>query len=224
MTGTPHTIRTDRGTITGQVKLIGARPRAEAPHVGPDTACLELGGAPTAGEDLVLDAEGAVANAFVYIKDGLDRRQPFNRPTTAAVLDQRGCRFVPRVLGVQVGQPLEVINSDPTEHDVHAVGLHNAEFNRAQPLQGMRETRVFTAPEVMVRVKCDTHAWMAAYVGVLDHPFYAVTRADGRFDMPDVPPGQYTVEVWHERLGAQTARVRVDTRKAEPLAFTFSGS
>jgi hypothetical protein len=221
--GAPRPPRPDRGAIVGRVKLTGPRPPVDTPRVGPDTTCLEIAGAPPPGEDLVVGDDGAVANAFVYIKDGLDRGQVYDRPATGAALDQRGCRFVPRVVGVQVGQPLEVLNSDPTGHNVHALAVRNAEFNRAQPVQGMRETRVFSSPEVMIRVKCDIHGWMTAYVGVVDHPFFAVTTPDGGFDLPDVPPGQYTVEVWHERLGTQTRRVRVDARRTEPLAFTFAG-
>jgi len=191
--------------------------------MGSDPVCMELAGFGPLVDDLVIGPDDEVANAFVYIKDGLARGATFETPTTPVVLDQRGCRFVPRVFGVRVGQPLEVLNSDPTQHDVHAVPVRNAEFNRAQPVQGMRETRIFTEPETMVRIKCDTHVWMTAYAAVLDHPFFAVTGADGAFDLAGVPPGHYTVEVWHERLGTTTATVQIAARESQRVAFTYSG-
>ena len=152
------------------------------------------GAGPNPQSDAVLiGADGALKNVFVYIKDGLDpallvrRRRP-----QAVVLDQKGCIYSPRVVGVRVGQPLEIVNSDPTLHNVHALPMANQEFNQGQPFQGIRMTKTFTAPEVMVRFKCDVHGWMAAYVGVVAHPFFAVTDADGTFEMKGLPPGTYT--------------------------------
>src|SRR4029078_6167178 len=137
-------------------------------------------------------------NAFVYIKSGLEPGHAFAVPTSTVVLDQRGCRFMSRVLGVRTHQTLEVGNNDRTEHNVHGKPGPNGQFNRLQPLQGMRETHVFTVPEVMLRIKCDVHPWMSAFVGVLDHPFFAVTGTDGRFMLTGVPDGHYILEMWHE--------------------------
>jgi plastocyanin len=192
--------------------------------MGSDPTCIELAGSMPRVDDVMIAEDGSLANAFVYIKSGLDPKATFEVPSSPVVLDQRGCRFVPRVLGVRVGQPLEVLNSDPTEHNVHAMPLRNAEFNRAQPVQGMRETRMFTTPEVMVRIKCDTHGWMTAYAGVLAHPFFAVTGADGGFELSEVPPGHYTVEAWHERLGTRTATAQIDGHESQQVAFTFGGN
>ena len=106
---------------------------------------------------------------------------------------------------MRVGQPLEIVNSDPTLHNIHALPKDNKEFNTGQPIQGMKMTHTFTAKEVMVPFKCDVHGWMNAYVGVLDHPYFAMTDKDGKFELKGLPPGTYTIEAWHEKLGTDDA-------------------
>jgi hypothetical protein len=113
----------------------------------------------------------------------------YDPPSGGAKLDQDGCRYTPHVFGVRVGQPIEIINSDPTLHNIHAMPKANPEFNNGQPIQGMKMTHTFKAKEVMVPFKCDVHGWMNAYVGVLDHPYFAVTKEDGSFEIKHVPAG-----------------------------------
>jgi plastocyanin len=156
------------------------------------------------------------------VKDGLDPEYAFETPTTPVVIDQKGCVYTPRVVGVRVGQPIEVVNSDPTLHNVHALPMVNQEFNQGQPVQYSKLSRTFTAPEVMVRFKCDVHSWMAAWVGVVAHPYFAVTGADGSFQLPNLPPGTYTLEAWHEKLGPKTAKVTVAAGQTQAASFTFS--
>ena len=120
-----------------------------------------------------------------------------------------------------VGQELEIRNSDATLHNVHALPTASKPFNNAMPMKGMTIKRKFTAPEVMVRVKCDVHPWMAAYIGVLPHPFFAVSGEDGAFTIANVPPGTYTIEAWHEKMGTQTASVTVADGAAATADFTF---
>lgn len=177
--------------------------------MGLDPICLEVSGANPLNDTVVVSRDGFVANAFVYIEDGLDRTRSFPEATEPVQLVQRGCRFVPHVLGVRVGQPVEIVNDDPTEHNVHSLPGLNDELSRLQPVQGMLETRTFASPEIMVRIKCDLHPWMTAFVGVVDHPYFAVTDEDGRFALTGVPDGTYTLAVWHERFGTQTTRVTV---------------
>ena len=128
------------------------------------------------------------------------------------------------MFGVRAGQPIEITNSDPTLHNVNAVARVNRGFNFGQPMQGMKNTATFTASEVMVRIKCDVHGWMSAYAGVLDHPYFAVTSSGGQFELKNVPAGTYTVEAWHEKLGAQTQNVTLAEKDSKELSFTFKGS
>jgi hypothetical protein len=121
-----------------------------------------------------------------------------------------------------VGQPIDILNSDPTLHNVHALPMVNQEFNYPQPKQNMRTTKTFTAPEVMVRFKCDVHAWMTAWVGVMAHPYFAITTPSGEFTIPNLPPGTYTLETWHEKLGTKTMQVRVAPGQSHSAAFTMS--
>jgi hypothetical protein len=125
------------------------------------------------------------------------------------------------VFGVRVGQPLEIVNSDPTLHNIHAIPTGNQEFNTGQPIQGMKFTHTFTSPEVMVPFKCDVHGWMNAYAGVVAHPYFAVTGADGTFSLNKLPAGTYTVEAWHEKLGTQTQSITLGEKQTSDIAFTF---
>ena len=125
---------------------------------------------------------------------------------------------------MRVGQPLEIVNSDPTLHNIHAMPKANAEFNNGQPIQGMKTTHTFTAKEVMVPFKCDVHGWMNAYVGVLDHPYFAVTDKDGKFELKGLPPGTYTIEAWHEKLGTQTQSVTIGAKETKDVTFTFKAA
>ena len=129
---------------------------------------------------------------------------------TPIVLDQNGCKDTPHVFGAQVGQPVKIVNSDGTLHNVHAVPKENREFNFGQPLKGMEATQTFTKSEMMVPFRCDVHGWMAAYGGIVPHPFFAVTKPDGSFEIKGLPAGTYTIETWHERFGLQMQTVSVD--------------
>ena len=187
-----------------------------------DPACVQAGTSATI-ESVVAGENGAVQNVFVYVKDGLGNLK-FPVPSAAVVLDQKGCRYTPHVMGVQVGQPLEVLNSDPTLHNVHALPAENREFNTGQPIPGMKHTHRFSTREVMVPFKCDVHPWMRAFVGVLDHPYFGVTSSDGTFSLNGLPPGTYTVEAWHETLGTQTQTVTIGAKESRDIAFSFKST
>jgi plastocyanin len=159
-------------------------------------------------------------NVFVYVKDGLGNYY-FDTPTEPVKLDQRNCLYHPHVLGVRTGQPLEIINSDETMHNVHALPNANREFNLGQAMQHQANQRTFTAKEIMVPFKCDVHGWMHAFVGVMDNPYFAVTRDGGKFELKNLPAGTYTIEAWHEKLGAQTQKVTIAEKQAAEVTFTF---
>ena len=169
----------------------------------------------------VVGDSGGLGNVFIYVKEGLEGMS-FPTPTDVVTISQDGCQYIPHVLGIRVGQTLQVVNDDPTLHNIHATPAMNEEFNTGQPIEGMVFERTFTAPEVMVPFKCGVHSWMNAYAGVLDHPFFGVTGDDGAFDLSGLPPGGYVVEAWHEMLGAQTQNVTIGEGETAELNFSFT--
>jgi plastocyanin len=208
-------------SVTGKVKFEGTSPAPTPIKLSSDPYCQKANPGLTTETEIV-GKDGAVENVFVYVKDGLGNRT-FPAPSAPVVLDQKGCHYAPHVLGIQVGQPLQIVNSDDTLHNVHGLPKANKEFNQGQPIQGMKMTHTFSTKEVMVPFKCDVHGWMNAWIGVLDHPYYAVTSADGSFSLKGLPPGTYTIEAWHEKLGTQTQTVTVAEKETKDVAFTFKG-
>jgi len=208
-------------TISGVIKLEGTPPEARVIRMSSDPLCMPEG--PTLSEVVLVGPGNGLQNVFVYVKDGLGDRT-FPAPQTPVVLDQKGCKYMPHVFGVQVGQPVRILNSDPTLHNVHAVPKVNAEFNFGQPLKGMEATRTFDKAEIMVPFRCDVHGWMAAFGGVVSHPFFAVTKQDGSFEIKGLPAGTYTIEAWHERFGLQTVTVTVDGTGPGTAALTYKVS
>jgi plastocyanin len=220
----PNAKRVDAATaatVAGQVIFEGRVPASRPIDVSSDRACANENPNGVAPDELVVD-NGALDNVFVYIKDSMSD-YGFDVPADAVKLDQRGCRFVPHVAAVQVGQPLTISNSDDTAHNVHALPAVNQGFNRGQALKNMADTKVFTKREVMIPFKCDIHPWMHAYVGVMDHPYFAVTSGGGRFELKNLPPGTYTIEAWHEKLGTQAQQVTIAAKESKTITFKFAG-
>jgi len=209
------------GTISGKVKFTGAAPVMAKIDMSDEATCQKDYTTPPTKEDVVAGAGGALANVFVYVKAGLPATYTAPAATTPVVLDQHGCRYHPHVFGVMVGQTLSIKNSDGIAHNIKAKGVKNRPFNISQP-NSMATTRTFTAPEVMVPLECNVHGWMKAWLGVLPHPFFAVTGPDGSFKITGLPPGTYTIEAWHERFGTQTATVTVAGAGAKTQDFTFA--
>jgi len=217
--------RVDQATaskVSGRVTIDGAVPENAPIKMGGDPACERAHKGGTASETYVSE-NGGLGNVFVYVKDGLGKYY-FDVPEESVKLDQKGCMYKPHVFGVRVGQNIEFINSDTTAHNVHALPNANQEFNFSQPIQRQKDTRFFSAPEVMVRFKCDMHGWMSAYAGVLDHPYFAVTTAAGNFELKDVPAGTYTIEAWHEKLGTQTQTVTLGEKDSKDVTFAFKAA
>jgi plastocyanin len=209
------------GELKGTITIDGVPPPNAAIRMIADPACNKQVQGEQFQETYSVGPDGkSLGNVFIYVKDGLGNYS-YPAPTEPVVLDQRQCRYAPHVFGIRIGQPLEVVNSDPTLHNVHAVPRDNREFNRGQAITGQKDRFTFTTKEVMVPFKCDVHGWMNAYVGVLDHPFFAVSGADGSFSIKSLPPGTYTIEAWHEKLGTMTQSVTVGAKEAKDLAFTF---
>jgi len=200
------------GTISGVVKLDAKKiPPVRPVKMESDADCVAKHTEPHMSERYVVDADKNVKFVFVYIKTGLEG-QTFETPKRPGELDQVGCAYAPRVMGLMVGQPLRILNSDRLLHNVHMTPMVNEEFNKAMPAR-VKKLPVpgtqFSQPEVMIPFKCDVHPWMAANVGVLPNPFCAVSAADGSFTIEDVPPGKYTIEAWHEFFAGKVQEIEV---------------
>ena len=209
-------------TITATVKFDGQPPTPEMITLTGDPKCVSENGAPQRPDERIVVGENqALQNVFVYVKDGLGSFA-FPIPSEPAVLDQDKCRYSPRVLGVRVGQALQIRNSDPLLHNVRSNGVINQAFNKSTPIEGVSFNHTFATREVMVPFKCDVHGWMSAYVGVLDHPYFGTTAPDGKVVLGNLPPGTYTIEAWHELLGTKTQQVTIAAKESKDVSFTFS--
>ena len=210
----------NQSMITGTVSFLGRQPRPWRLDMSADSVCASMN--PRTFLQTVIVRRNRLTNAFVYVKSGsaLDELS-FETPSNPALLDQRRCSFIPRVSGIQVNQMLEVRNSDPTVHNVHEVPKNNPDWNQSQPTGAKPLVTRFARPEVMVPIKCNQHPWMKAYVGVLRHPFFAVSASNGTFRIEGLPPGDYTIAVWHERLGEKTSQITVSAGSQSRLDFKF---
>ena len=188
------------GSIKGRVLFEGEAPAPKKIPVqgNPECAVLHPGGTIVSEEMLVQN--GGLQNAFVYVKEGLEGYS-FDTPKEPVMLTNSKCVYAPHVLGAQVNQEIIFLNNDATLHNVHAYPKINKPFNLGLPIVGMKQTKKFTQSEVMIPLKCDVHPWMQGYLGVLPHPYFTVTDAEGNFELKNLPPGEYVVEVWHEKLG-----------------------
>jgi len=227
--GAPYKTTGNEGTITGKVSFDGATaPESKTIDMAADGACAAKN--PNAVAEDVVVKNGAVEYVFVYIKDGqttegskkLDSFK-WDAPAEAR-LDQNGCHYVPHVIGVQVGQKLNVTNSDPTTHNVNVQPKNNDPFNQAQGPSAAPITATFKRAEILIPVKCNQHPWMKSWIGVLKHPFFAVTKEDGTFEIKNVPPGTYTLEAWHEKFGTKTAQIKVDSKGTVTQEFKMGAT
>ncbi len=210
------------GTITGKVSFTGATPVMKNISMDATPACARQHSTPPKSEEVALNADGTLKNVFVWVKAGVAERQ-WPMPSTTPVLDQHTCVYQPHVLGVMVNQEIEIRNSDPTNHNVHPLPKVNREWNESQAPKSDPKRKSFPREEIMIAVKCNVHPWMRSYIGVVNHPFFAVTGADGAFSIKGLPPGDYTVEAWHEKLGAQEAKVTVGAKESKTADFNFKG-
>jgi plastocyanin len=203
------------GSVSGAVKYDGTAPKPSKIDMTQDPACK----GDNAAETMVVD-KGNLANVFVYVKDGLGNRT-FDVPKDAAVLDQKGCRYHPHVMGVMTGQTVQIKNDDPTTHNIHPTPKDNREWNESQPPQAAPLEKNFAREEIMLPVKCNQHPWMKMYVNVVKSPFFAVTDKDGKYELKGLPPGDYTIAFVHEKLGEQTQKVTVGPKDSKTVDQTF---
>jgi len=221
----PAYFRVDPATaasVTGTVKFSGKKPPRTPVDMSNDPACQQAHKGRVYDESEVVNPNGTLANVFVYVKTGLEDKK-FETPPAPVIIDQKGCWFTPRVIGIQVGQPLSVVNSDPVTHNIHPMAQINREWNHSQGAGDEPLSRKFTKPEVLIRVKCNIHSWMHAFIGVTENPYYAVTDDKGAFTIPNLPPGEYTLEAVHEKLGTQDQKITVTAKGAVTADFAFKG-
>jgi hypothetical protein len=207
------------GTISGKVAFQGTAPAPEKVKVAADPKCQAMH--PQGLEKQTVQVkDGGLAHVFVWVRNAPSAAAP---PAQAVTLDQQGCEYHPHVVGVQTGQQIKITNSDETLHNIHPRPTVNTEFNIGQPRKGMESVKSFDKQEIMIPVGCDVHPWMRSYISVVSHPFFAVTKDDGTYEIKGLPPGEYEVEAFHEKLKTQTQKVSVKDGDNK-LDFSYSGS
>ena len=209
------------GAITGTVKFDGNAPTFKAINMDADPICSAAHKDAVLPQTLVLGDGNTMGNVFVYVKSGLSKTD-FTASADVVVIDQKGCNYDPHVVGVMAGQKVKILNPDGTLHNVHAMAKVNQEFNMAMPKFRTEVEKTFDKTEFMFSLKCDVHPWMGAWVSVMPHPYFATTKADGKFEIKDLPAGTYTIEAWHEKLGTKSVSVTVTDGAAATTDFLFA--
>lgn len=205
-------------SIVGRIRFEGQPPKPIPINMSADPACLKQHPG-AASERVVAGSDGGLGNVIVFIQSGLGERT-FDVPGEAVVMDQKGCMYSPHVIALRTNQKLRVVNNDPVSHNIHPMPANNREWNKAQP-PGTTVEESFAREEIAIPIKCNVHPWMRGYVAVFKHPFFAVTPADGSFTLHDVPPGEYVIAAWHEKLGTQTQKITIAAGESKTLDFVF---
>jgi plastocyanin len=215
----PANVSAGTVSLKGTVKFQGSVPASKPINMSADPSCAKQHPSPAMSQEIVADAKGDLQNVVVFVSEGLGNRT-FDPPSQPAVIEQKGCMYAPHVLAVRANQQLEVVNSDPTLHNIHPLPANNREWNKAEgPNTTSEET--FSREEIAIPIKCNVHPWMRSYVAVFNHPYFAVTGKDGSFDLGTLPPGTYTIKAWHEKLGTATQQVTIGANETKRVDFVF---
>ena len=216
-----HAQQTPSGTaiVRGLVKVIGPRPAPTPINMNADPSCAKLHPGGVTSEEVLVAADGGLQNVVVFVSEGLGDRT-FDPPPQPISMEQKGCMYSPHVVSVRANQELDIVNNDTTTHNIHPVPANNREWNKAQA-PGTRVDATFARAEIAIPMKCNIHPWMRSYIAVFKHPFFAVTDNAGNFELKNLPPGDYTIEAWHEKLGRSTQRVSVGPGATKELEFVF---
>ena len=210
------------GTITGHIALAGKPPGNPVIRMTMDPKCADMNrGRQVIQEQAMVTADGSIANVFVHL-EGNFPDTPI--PKTPVVIDQRSCVYGPRVVGVRVGQRLQIRNDDNLLHNVHSSSVTSNGFNVGQPIAGAVFEFVPKAPELMLKLGCDVHRWMTAFVGVMAHPYFAVSDASGRYTIVNVPPGTYAIRTWQEQFGERVQKVVVKAGMDAHADFSYDAA
>ncbi len=208
------------GSISGTVKYDGTAPKFKEIKMDADPICVTHHTGPVYPQSLVLGDGNTMGNVIVYVKKGINKTA--TAPTEPLVIDQKGCEYHPHVAGIVAGQPVKVLNPDGTLHNVHALSRINPEVNVAMPKFRKEISLKFDKPEPIVPLKCDVHPWMGAWLAVMPHQYFMVTKDDGKFNLADLPAGTYEVEAWHEKLGTKTATITLKDGDNATTDFAFA--
>jgi len=207
------------GAIKGRVVLSGKSPGNMVIRIGVDPMCSKANtGKQVVQERVAADAQGGLANVFVKLQ-GAFPQTPV--PSQPVVIDQRGCLYAPRVVGVRVGQTVLIKNSDPFLHNVHSSSKANSSFNVGQPSAGAVFEFKPRSEETMLKLGCELHRWMTAYMGIVSHPYFAVSGPAGVFEITKVPVGTHTIQAWHELYGLLSTTVTVKPGMTSTVDFTY---
>jgi hypothetical protein len=210
------------GTIKGHIRLAGKLPGNPVIRMGMDPMCARINAGKQVVQEAVMEIpDGSLANVFVEVQG---KFSPTPVPAEPVTIDQQGCLYRPRVVGARVGQILQIRNGDALLHNVHSLSAVGNGFNVSQPKAGVVYQFRLKDEELMLRLKCDVHSWMTAYVGVVRHPYFAVSGTTGTFQIGNVPAGTYTVRTWHERYGSLTETVRVGRGTVAEVELTYTGA
>ena len=215
----PPTTNGDSAVIKGMVKFTGTAPSAKPISMSADPSCAKQHAGPVLTPEVAADSKGGLQNVVVFVAEGLGDRT-FDPPAEPVVISQKGCLYQPHVLAIRANQPLEVVNDDPTAHNIHPTPANNREWNKAEQPGGKVE-EAFAREEIAIPVKCNIHPWMRGYIAVFKHPYFVVTKQDGSFDLPNLPPGTYTIKAWHEKLGTTSQTITIGANETKELSFVF---
>jgi len=212
------------GTITGKVAFAGEKPKMATLDMSANPACERAHkGSGQKSEEVVVNDNGTLKYVFVWVKSGLPADKQWAVPTNQVSLDQSGCMYKPHVIGLMTGQTFEVKNDDPTNHNIHPMLTVNPDWNESQSPGQAPLTKSFARQEVMIPVKCNVHPWMRSYIGVVGHPFFAVTGDDGTFTIKGLAPGTFVIQTWHEKYGPMEQTVTVGAKESKAVDFSYKG-
>lgn len=205
------------GTISGKVTYTGTAPKMRPIDMAKEPSCAKQHATPVTTENVVTGPGNALRYVVVYVSAG---EQASAVPGAAVRYDQKGCQYIPHVLVMQAGQPLEIYNDDQTSHNIHPLAKVNPEWNKSQPMGSPPIHTAWEKPE-FIPVKCNVHPWMHGYFIVLTTSHYGVSGEDGAFSIKDLPPGKYTITAWHEQFGTETQEVTISGTEAKTADFVF---
>jgi hypothetical protein len=214
---------TGSARVIVKVLLSGSPPAPAKVQTAADPYCAKVHQAePLLSQTVEVGSDGALIDSLVFVKDGVTGT--YAVPQTPVTLDQKGCVYIPHVIGMRAGQPLQILNSDPTLHNIHPLPVINAGFNIGMPVQGMKQTRVFQKAEPVFHVKCDVHSWMSSYIATFTHPFFGVSNGQGIVELNSLPAGTFQIQAWHEKYGLQTQSVSLAAGETKQITFSYRAS